>query len=421
VNPIVADAELAALRASTEAALPEFLVDLERLVNVDCGSYSPGGVNEVATWVAAAFERLGGRVERHPDPSGRYGDTVVATFEGPAGGDAIGPRLLLIGHTDTVFPDGTAAERPFRIEGGKALGPGVSDMKGGLLVGLYAITALRALGSGAPGAGAPGLDGPGRITFIANPDEEIGSPSSTPHIRAAAAEADVAFVLEGARANGDFVSSRKGIIDARLVVHGRAAHAGVEPEKGRSAIVAGAELVRAVHALNGRWPGVTANVGVFRSGIRPNVVPDRAELEIDIRAVTAETLGAAGDALAELAAAPPLPDVTVELETTHSWLPMEKLERSGRLAELAVELAGRIGFETHDAATGGASDANTTSGAGVPTIDGLGPVGGWDHSPLEYLEIDSIVPRTTLVAALILAAARDPIVASWRAAGRSPR
>jgi len=211
------------------------------------------------------------------------------------------------------------------------------------------------------------------------------------------------------------VSSRKGIIDARLTVHGRAAHAGVEPEKGRSAILAGAELVRGIHALNERWPGVTANVGVFRSGTRPNVVPDRAELEVDLRAVTAETLAAAAAALAELAAAPALPDVSIELETTHSWAPMEKLERSGRLVEAALELAGRIGFETCDAATGGASDANTTAGLGVPTIDGLGPVGGADHSPFEYVEIASIVPRATLVAALVLAVGRDPLAATaWR-------
>ena len=401
---LVSDAEIGELRASLEAGLPAFLADLERLVNVDCGSYSPAGVNEVASWTAVFLRRLGASVERRPDPNGRFGDTVVATLDRPGGG----PRVLLIGHTDTVFPDGTAAERPFRVEDGRALGPGVSDMKGGLLTGLYAIASLRGLGA------EQGLGGLGRITFIANPDEEVGSPSSTPHIRAAAAEADVALVLEGARANGDVVSSRKGIIDARLTIHGRAAHAGVEPEKGRSAILAGAELVRGIHALNGRWPGVTANVGVFRSGTRPNVVPDRAELEVDIRAVTAETLAAASAALAELASTPAVADVTIELETTHSWAPMEKLERSGRLVEAAIELARRIGFETRDAATGGASDANTTAGLGVPTIDGLGPVGGADHSPFEYLEIASIVPRATLVATLILAVARDPVVAAWR-------
>jgi glutamate carboxypeptidase len=409
-SDLVSDAEIGALHGSLAADLPAFLADLERLVNVDCGSYSPDGVNEVASWVAAFLERLGARVERRPDPTGRFGDTVVATLDGPTDGPTDGPHVLLVGHTDTVFPDGTAAERPFRVGDGRALGPGVSDMKGGLLGGLYAIAALRRLR-----AGTPGFDGPARITFIANPDEEVGSPSSTPHIRAAASEADAAFVLEGARANGDIVSSRKGIIDARLTVHGRAAHAGVEPEKGRSAILAGAELVRGIHALNGRWPGVTANVGVFRSGTRPNVVPDRAELEVDVRAETADTLAAAAAALAELAAAPALPDVSIELETTHSWAPMEKLERSGRLVEAAIELARRIGFETRGAATGGASDANTTAGLGVPTIDGLGPVGGADHSPFEYLEIASIVPRATLVAALILAVGRDPRAAAGRA------
>jgi glutamate carboxypeptidase len=282
-------------------------------------------------------------------------------------------------------------------------------MKGGLLGGLYALAALREFAGGTLERA-----GFGRITFIANPDEEIGSPSSTPHIRAAAEASDVALVLEGARANGDIVSSRKGILDLRLRIHGRAAHAGVEPEKGRSAILAGAELVRGIGALNGRWPGVTANVGVFRSGTRPNVVPDLAELEVDVRGVTADSLAAAAQALQELCAAPSVPDVTVELETMHSWAPMEKLERSGRLVEHAVELAARLGFETRDAATGGASDANTTSGLGVPSLDGLGPVGGADHSPFEYLEVDSIVPRTALVAALVLAVARDPEVVGWR-------
>ena len=405
---LVAEDELETLRTTIEAGLPAFLADLERLCNVDCGSYSPAGVNEIADWVAADLAALGARVERHPDSSGRYGDTVIGTIDGAPGA---GPRILLIGHMDTVFPDGTVAERPFRIEDGIARGPGVSDMKGGLLLGLRTLAALRHL-RGGRFDGLPFES----ITFIANPDEEIGSPSSTPHIRERAATADACFVLEGARASGDFVSARKGIADLRLVVHGRAAHAGVEPEKGRSAILAGADLVTAIHGLNGRWPDVTANVGVFNAGTRPNVVPDRAELQVDIRAMTADTLAAALAAVREIAAAPSVPDVTVEVETMAGWAPMEKLERSGRLADHAIELAGRLGFRTTDVATGGASDANTTSGMGVPTIDGLGPVGGLDHAPGEYLEVDSIVPRTTLLASLLLAVGRDPIVAAWRAA-----
>ncbi|MBA3877666.1 MAG: hypothetical protein C0498_12210 [Anaerolinea sp.] len=331
---------------------------------------------------------------------------MIGTFRGRPGA---GPRILLIGHMDTVFPDGTVAQRPFRIEGGIARGAGVTDMKGGLLAGIHALAALLELGGGSwkelPFE---------RITYVANPDEEIGSPTSTPHIREFAVAADACFVLECARANGDFVSSRKGIADIRLTVHGRAAHAGVEPEKGRNAILAGARLVEGVQALNGRWPGVTANVGVFQSGTRPNVVPDLAHLEIDVRGVTRAELDAAVAAVHALAAAPGVPDVTVEIEQMAGWQPMEKLDRSGRLADHVIALAARLGFTTRDVGTGGASDANTTSGMGVPSIDGLGPIGGRDHSPDEYLEVGSIVPRTTLLAALLLATGRDPVVAGWR-------
>ncbi|HYK96663.1 MAG TPA: M20 family metallopeptidase [Candidatus Dormibacteraeota bacterium] len=399
--------ELDDLRSTVAAGEPAFLADLERMCNIDCGSYTPAGVNRIGDLVAAELAGLGAFVERRPDPKGRYGDTVIGTFEGAAGGR----RVLLIGHMDTVFSEGTVAKRPFRIADGIARGAGVTDMKGGLLGGLRAIGALRALVD-ANGGGPLPFE---RLTFIANPDEEIGSPSSTPHIREAAATADACFVLECARANGDFVSARKGIADIRLTINGRAAHAGVEPEKGRSAIVAGAELVREINALNGRWPQVTANVGVFKAGTRPNIVCDQAELEVDVRAMAAVHLASALAAIDELAASPAVPDVTIDVETMAGWAPMEKLERSGRLADHVIALAARLGFETKDVSTGGASDANTTSGMGVPSIDGLGPVGGLDHSPEEYLEVDSIVPRTTLVAALLLEMSRDPIVAEWRA------
>lgn len=399
--------ELRQLEATVAAGRQRFLVELERLCSIDCGSYSPDGVNAVGRSVASAFEALGGTVEVRPDPAGRLGDTVIGTFRGREGG---GPRLLLIGHMDTVFPDGTVAERPFRIENDRAKGPGVTDMKAGLLAGIHALAALRELAGGS-WDGLPFE----RITYVANPDEEIGSPSSTPHIQGIAAASDACFVLECARANGDFVSARKGIADLRLTLHGRAAHAGVEPEKGRSSILAGALLVERIHGLNGRWPGVTANVGVFQSGTRPNVVPDLARLEVDIRGVTRAELDAAVGAVHDLAARPEVPDVTVEVEQMAGWLPMEKLERSGRLADHVIALAARLGFSTTDVRTGGASDANTTSGMGVPSIDGLGPVGGRDHSPDEYVELASIVPRTTLLAALLLATGRDPVVRGWRA------
>jgi glutamate carboxypeptidase len=397
-----ADRELEALRTLVVNDLSQYLDDLEHLVNIDCGSYTPDGVNEVARWVASFLSELGADIDLRPDPEGRFGNTVVGTFHGARQG----PRVLLIGHMDTVFDAGTVAERPFRVDEGIAYGPGVTDMKSGLLAGLYAIKAVARELDGLPFE---------RLVFIANPDEEVGSPSSSAHIRELAADMDACLVLECARANGDIVSARKGILDTRLTVQGRAAHAGVEPEKGRSAILEAARLVEDLHALNGRWPGVTVNVGVIKGGTRPNVVPERCDLEVDVRSVTADGLTAVEAAVRELAAATEVPDTAIEVDVRVSWAPMEKLARSGRLVEHAKRVAERLGFSVNDTATGGASDANTTSGMGVPSLDGLGPIGGNDHAPAEYLEIDSIVPRTTLLAGLLLAIARDPEVLAWRA------
>jgi glutamate carboxypeptidase len=399
--PVPSAAELEVLRAAIGADLPNYLADLEHLVNIDCGSYTPAGVNEVGEWVAAFLTELGATVERRPDPAGRLGDTVIATFDGRAGG----LRVLLIGHMDTVFDPGTAAERPFRLEDGVAYGPGVTDMKSGLLAGLYALKAIFTERGGLPFE---------RLVFVANPDEEIGSPTSTPYIRAFAAESDVALVLECARANGDIVSARKGILDLRIVVHGRAAHAGVEPEKGRSAILEAARIVRELHDLNGRWPEVTVNVGRILGGTRPNVVAETCTLEVDVRATARDALETAEAAIRGIAEATEIPDVTVDFEAMARWWPMEKLERSGRLVEHAQVVASALDFEVADTLTGGASDANTTSGMGIPSLDGLGPIGGNDHAPAEYLEVDSIVPRTTLLAGLLLAIAADPEILAWR-------
>jgi len=188
----------------------------------------------------------------------------------------------------------------------------------------------------------------------------------------------------------------------------------VEPEKGHNAILEAARIVRDLHALNGRWPGVTVNVGMITGGTRPNVVPERCDLEVDVRATTADGLASAEAAVRDLVATTELPGTTAEADVMVAWLPMEKLERSERLVEHAKSVAERLGFEVNDTSTGGASDANTTSGMGVPTIDGLGPVGGNDHSPAEYLDVDSIVPRTAMLAGLLLAIARDPDVLAWR-------
>ncbi len=393
-TPVPADV-LARLRDAISHQLPDFLSDLERLVAIDSGSYTKAGVDEMGRWAASALRDLGATVDVHPDPE--LGDTVVSTLEGSGQG-----RVLVIAHLDTVFDPGTAAARPFRVEDARALGPGVCDMKAGLLVGIHALRALRSLASDdadRPGAWLPLA----RLTFVANPDEEIGSPVSTPIIRALAPDHDVALVLESARANGDIVSARKGNLSLRLVVHGRAAHAGVEPEKGRNAILEAAHKTIALQALNGRWPGVTCNVGVFRGGSRPNVVADEAVLEVDLRSPSRDALESAEAAVRAIGADRVVPDVTCDvIEAGRHW-PMERLPETGELVEAAVAIARDLGFDLHDAATGGASDANTTAGEGVPSLDGLGPIGGLDHSPDEYIEVGSIVDRTALFAGLLLA------------------
>jgi glutamate carboxypeptidase len=368
----------------------DYVEALRAMVDVDCGTFTPDGVNAVAEMCEARFRSAGWSVERRthePAPGEpKLGDIVIGRL---AGDD--GPRVLLVGHTDTVFPEGTASERPFRVADGKAFGPGVSDMKGGLLAGFFAVEALQELGSLSFGS----------VTYVCNPDEEIGSPFSGRLIRYLAAEADVAFVLEAARENGDIVSARKGVSDARIEVAGRAAHAGVEPERGRSAVLEAAHKILALHALNGGWPGVTVNVGVVEGGTRPNVVAERCMLAVDIRGPDERSLQAAEAEVRRIAEKATVDGTSAAFVLSAWHRPMEKTEATDRLVRMAKDIAGTLGFDLSDAATGGASDANTTAASGVPTLDGLGPVGGREHSPEEWLELESVVPRVSLLAGLV--------------------
>jgi glutamate carboxypeptidase len=268
-------------------------------------------------------------------------------------------------------------------------------MKGGLLVGLYALQALHDIAEGDDWLPV------GRLIFIVNPDEEIGSPVSMPIIAELARGADAAFVLEAARANGDIVSARKGMMHLRATIHGRAAHAGVEPEKGRSATLEAAHKTVALHALNERWPGVTVNVGAINGGTRPNIVAEEAVMTIDMRARLIHEQDEAETAIYEVLRTSTVPDITTEIEKLSHSRPMEKTGASAELVDAAVAIAAELGFELEDTETGGGSDANTTAAAGVPSLDGLGPVGGNDHTPVEYIEQSSVVPRTTLLAALL--------------------
>lgn len=378
------------LRSLAQERHPAFVEALREMVNVDSGSYTPAGVNRIADLCEKRFRDHGWQVERRPHVPAtgepQLGDLVIGTRTGTGSS-----RILMVGHTDTVFDEGTVAERPFRVEGSVARGPGVSDMKGGLLTGFFATEVLA----------AAGFDGFGTITYVCNPDEEIGSPFSGPVIRELAPAHDVALVLEGARENGDIVSARKGITDYEVTFLGRAAHAGVEPERGRNAVLAAAHATVALHELNGRWPGVTVNVGVARGGTRTNVVPERCVLHIDLRSPELATLEEAEREVARICHLPTVPDVEIEI-ASHGWhRPMEKGSRAQQLVDDAVAVAAELGFELRDAATGGASDANTISSAGTPTIDGLGPIGGDDHGPAEWLDLDSVVPRVALLAGIV--------------------
>ncbi len=391
--PARADADaldLRALEASLRGSWERWLEDLGTIVGIDSGSYSPTGVNAVVDVMLRWMRERGWTVERHPCgplPDGtELGDVLVGRLQGTGEGS-----ILLIGHTDTVFADGVAAERPMRVEDGRAYGPGVCDMKGGLLVGLAAVGALR----------EAGFDGFRQITFVVNPDEEIGSPGSGPLIRREATAHDVAFVLEAARENGAIVSARKGVTTGMVRLVGRAAHAGVEPERGRSALAAAAHLLLALQDLNEPMAGTSVNVGVLRGGTRSNVVAEHAEMEIELRATAAANQDAAEAKVRRLVATPWVDGVDAEVTLVREHHPMERTPAIGRLVELARGIARELGFELQDEATGGVSDANAIAAVGVPVLDGLGPIGGDDHSDKEWIDLETVPTRIALLAGLI--------------------
>lgn len=398
--PVQTQASMNSIVSFLNPQLQNYVDDLEEFVSLDCGTYNKAGVDRAGAIMRRHLEDRGFAVEVLP--LGTYGDCVVGRLAGQ--GDA---RIMLMGHLDTVYPDGTAAARPMEIEGAaeaeRILGPGVCDMKGGLLAGLYAVSALQ----------ATGFEDFAEIVFFCNSDEEVGSPASKTLFAGPAREADAALVLEPARANGDIVSARKGGGDYQVTVTGRSAHAGVEPEKGANAIVELIHHVQAVQRLNGIRPGVTVNIGVIRGGTRSNVVPDHAAAEIDVRVARTDDISVLDAAFREAISRVHIPGTTTEISGGVRTPPMEKTPAIGFVANLAHTLAAELGFRMNDVFTGGISDANVIAGLGTPVLDGLGPIGGLDHSPDEYLELSSIVPRTALVAGLIraIAAERPTIVA----------
>ncbi|MEV6019446.1 M20 family metallopeptidase [Streptomyces sp. NPDC051997] len=384
------------LLSSARAHQVAYLADLAELVAIDSGSYSADGVNKVADWVQARLDRLGFTVDRVqlPGTQGhRSGDALVARRQGRLTEAEGGRRILLAAHMDTVFDDGTAAQRPFRLDGCIAHGPGVSDDKGGLVAGLTALTILQERGA----------EEYAELVFLATPDEEIGSPSSRSVSEQAARGMHYGLGLECARENGDLVIARKGIADFRLTVTGRAAHAGIEPERGANAALTAAHLVVALQDLNGRWDDVTVNVGVLRAGTRANIVCPEAELHVEVRAATAAGVKRAEEAIQEAASRPAVPGTTVAIEQLDLCPPMEDTPASRIMLAKAQAAAAALGFEIGATSTGGVGDANLIAGTGLPVLDGLGPIGGADHTPQEWLDAASVPQRVALLGALIVA------------------
>jgi glutamate carboxypeptidase len=359
-----------------------YLADLRALTAIDSGTLYKEGVDAVQSWLHARLAALGFNVERLAQE--RLGDNLLATRHGEGG-----KRVLLLGHADTVFPVGVAAARPMSIDGNVIHGPGVCDMKGGLLTGLYAIRALDAVGFRKYGA----------LQFLIVSDEEVHDRGSLPLIRQSARESDVAFTLEAARANGDIVTARKTAVWCTVRVQGKAAHAGVEPEKGRSAIVALMRHLLEIDQLNGMRVGVTVNIGRIDGGTQPNVVAEEARAEIDLRAWRNADIPDLLDAIRTQLEQPVLAGATATLDVKlEGAMPaMERTPAVAALETLTQQLAAGLGFTVKGASTGGASDASFVAAEGVPVLDGL----GLDHSPDEYIELDSIAPRTALLALLV--------------------
>jgi glutamate carboxypeptidase len=359
---------------------------LEALVNQDSGTYDPLDVNRLADMLAGPLRELGLAPTRYPQTS--YGDHWL--WEKPGATPA---RLLFISHIDTVFASGTAKARPFAVVDRRATGPGVLDMKGGIVVALYALRALRATDSPAWRDAS--------IAWFLNSDEEVLSPTSRALIRTEAERAAAVVVTEPARAGGEYVIGRKGAGKYFLEVGGRAAHAGNQPEHGRSAVWAMAQKVCALHAMTDLAGGTTVNVGVVRGGERSNVVADRCYAEIDLRAWTPEAAAAAAARFREITDHPHVADTTGRLWGDLSFPPWPPGQPETMALLALVQAAGReLGLELTGIPTGGGSDGNHAS-AVAPTIDGFGPQGSLAHSPDEYIELPTLIERAKVTARFV--------------------
>jgi len=371
-----------------ESELDAMLRFLRRAVEMESPTQSKPHLDRLAHFLAEEFRRSGGTVHMLKHPTA--GSGVIAEFWNRSRVSRAKPLapILLLGHLDTVWDVGTLARMPFRISKGKAWGPGVLDMKSGIVCGLWAIRALQALGVTPKSA----------VRFFLNCDEEVSSRAFRTQLLAEARRARAVLVLEPAAAGGALKTARKGVGEFRITAHGRSAHAGIDPAAGVNAIAELARQLLRIEKMARPKQGLTLNVGVMQGGTRSNVIPEKAWAAVDVRIPRAADQEIIERRVYSLK--PIHPEARLEIRGGINRPPMEHA-RAAALFRKARELASEMGMELKEASTGGGSDGNFTAALGIPTLDGLGGVGDGAHALHEHVVIRELPRRTALLAALI--------------------
>ena len=362
------------------------MLDLLRvLVDTDSGSYDKAGVDAVGAHIRNFLGGHGIPADVAPDQT--FGDAITATV-----GHGGNRPILLMGHRDTVFPKGEPSRRPFKIEGDRAYGPGVADMKAGLVINCFLLASIKKFG----GAPAP-------VMALFTGDEEIGSPFSRPVIEQHARAARACFNSEPGRALGAAVTGRKGGVFMRFEITGKAAHSGANFEMGISAINELAHKTLALRDLSDPANGITLNVGVVSGGQTVNTVAPWAKGEVDLRFVTPAQRAATFARVEAIMAKSYVPGTSARLEITGEFVPLVETADGKALYEHYAAGLKALGVsETTALFTGGCADSGFASATGTPTICAVGPVGGRAHSPDEYMEIETLVPRAQALALAVL-------------------
>lgn len=364
--------------------LNDMLELIGKLVNIDSGSKHKAGIDKVGKILIDEYKKMGFTIETQEN--NKFGNNLIIKHE-----DAKDTKILLIAHMDTVFPVGTALERPFTIKDGLAFGPGVADMKASQVTLLYAVKHLYETGDEAYK----------NVIIILNGDEEIGSPTSRKLIETISESVDYALVMEPARKDGSIVSSRRGGGRYTLNVHGKAAHSGVAPEEGISAIEELAYKTIKLHQLTNHKRGISVSVGVIAGGDAVNMIPDSATGYVDVRVESEAQSVEINKKIESICSIPDVKGTTIDLEGGINRPPMELDEKNQKLLSLIKEVGDSFGLTVTDTHTGGGSDASFPSHLGVETVDGMGPIGGKLHNEGEYMEIDSLVERCYLLSQTI--------------------